>query len=307
MSGKISAQRVVLTSFFVDISDVVLNITIAILSGSVVMLAQALEGVSDLVSSGLLVIGLERSRQPADKKHPFGHGRELYFWTLLAALVMFAFTASLSFYLGLQRFLNPEPIQRLSLTYLVLIFSVFTNGYAFSLSYRRLIGKRNFSRIWQTFFRSALVETKTTLILDLMGTLASVLGLAALLVFGLTKDLRFDGIGAMLIGAVLGILAYFLLLAVKDLLIGRSTTPEVEEKIRNAVLDIKEVEEVLDLRTMILGPEKLLVNIEVHIKDNLTTNTIEKLMDRIKQHIQEEVPTVKHIQIELETPDKELT
>lgn len=304
---KISARRVVLTSFLVDISDVVLNLTIAILSGSVIMLSQVLQGVSDLAASGLLIIGVKRSSRPATRKLPFGYGKELFFWTLLASLVMFSLTAMLSFYLGWQRFISPEPLENISLAYAVLSVGVFTNGYSFSLSFRRLLGGKSPKRIWQVFFQSTLVETKATFALDLMGTLAALIGLASLLVFGITGNLRFDGLGAMLIGIMLAILALSLLIAVKDLLVGQAASPEIEKKIKEAVLEVPGVEEVLDLRTMIIGSERILVNIEVHLIESLTTSQIEKIIDKIKQNIQEDVSSAKNIQVELETPDEELT
>ncbi|MFH1648877.1 MAG: cation transporter, partial [Patescibacteria group bacterium] len=107
---KITSERVVLTSFIVDILDVVIGITVTILSGSVVMVSQALEGLADLLATGLLLLGVKRSKRPSTRKHPFGYGRELYFWTFLAALLTFIITAGASFYLGLKRFLHPEPV-----------------------------------------------------------------------------------------------------------------------------------------------------------------------------------------------------
>src|SRR5665213_2816533 len=95
---KVSAKKVLLTSFEVDFLDVALSLIAVILSVSVVMLTQVLEGVTDLTSSGFLLIGLYRSKQKEDRAHPFGYGREIYVWTLLSCLIMFGITATLSFY-----------------------------------------------------------------------------------------------------------------------------------------------------------------------------------------------------------------
>ena len=136
-----------------------------------------------------------------------------------------------------------------------------------------------------------------------MGTIASIIGLISLLIFGLSGDLRFDGLGAMSIAVVLVILSFLLLKAAKDLLIGRSASKETQDKITKAALQIPEVKEVLDLKTLYLGPEKLLINIEVHVKDNLTTDRIEELMDLIKSKITSQISSAHHIQVELETPN----
>ena len=105
--GKISSKRAVVTSFLVDLGDIALNVTAMIVTGSVVLLAEALEGGSDLVASGLLFVGLRISNKRANKKHPFGFGKALFSWTMLSAFVMLVFGAGLSFYFGLQRFLVP--------------------------------------------------------------------------------------------------------------------------------------------------------------------------------------------------------
>ena len=301
---RVSGDRVVITSFLVDLSDIALSIFIAILSGSVVMLSQVLEGVADLTSSGLLLIGLNRSKQSPDKTHPFGHGREIYFWTLIAGLLMFGISATFSIHFGWDRFNHPAPIHDIYLAFIVLGITLFTNGYAFWLSFKRLLKNRSFKKILQIFYRSSLVETKTTFILDLLGTVSSLLGIIALALYKITGDYRFDGIGAMVIGTTTGIFAYFLILSIKDLLVGKSASFEAESAIRNAALTVPEVRKILDLKTMHIGSEKLLVNMEVHLNNNLTTDQIEKLVDKIKENILKEVPAVKHIQVELETPSK---
>lgn len=303
---KVSARRVVFTSFFINILDVTFNLLAAIITGSVVMLSEALHGAADLTTTAFLIVGLKKSQQPVDARHPFGHGKEMFFWTLIAGLLMFVLMAGLTLYFGWQRFFNPQPLENIWVAYILLIFGVISNSYTFSLSFRRLLGERSPRRVWRIFIQTSLIETKATFILDLMGTTSAALGLLALVVFGLTGDLRLDGLGAIIIGLALGFLAFSLLLSVKDLLIGRSASAEVEREIKEATLEIPGVEDVLDLRTMLVGPEKLLVNIEVHLTDKFTTDEIERLIDRIKENVREEVPTVQHIQVELETPDEEL-
>src|SRR5687767_15093293 len=108
MTKQITSGKTVWTSFLVDLGDIVLNVAVMIITGSVVMLAEAFEGLSDLVASGFLLIGLRISRKRANKKHPFGFGKALFFWTLISAIVILIFGAGLSIYFGVQRFLHPE-------------------------------------------------------------------------------------------------------------------------------------------------------------------------------------------------------
>lgn len=298
---RLSAKKIILTSFFVDLADIILSLITVYLSGSVVMLTQVLEGISDLSSSGLLLIGLNRSMQREDRTHPFGYGREIYFWTLIAALAMFGITATISFYFGFQRFTHPEEIHNIGLAVLVLLITFATNGYSFILSFKRLLRNRSFKNIAKIFYRSSLVETKTTFILDLMGASASLLGFGALGFYFLTGDRRFDGLGAMIIAVFLAIFSVFLILGIKDMLVGRSASSETEMKIRTAVLKVPEVRRITDMKTLHLGHEKLLVSLEVSMEGNLKTKELEGLIDKIEKRIREVVPTAKYVLVELES------
>lgn len=302
---KISSSYVLKVSFVVDVLDIALSLAVAILSGSVVMLSQVLEGVSDLISSGLLLVGLARSQQKEDREHPFGFGRELYFWALLAGIVMFTVTATLSIFFGWQRFLRPQEIHNIKLAFLVLGITTITNGFSFILSLKRLLRTRSIWAVVRIFLHTSLIETKTTFILDLMGVSASILGIATLFIYQISGDYRYDGLGAMVTGIVLAILAFTLLIGIVDLIVGRSASIEVEARIRSAALNTPEVHKVLGLKTLHIGSEKLLVNIRVHLQHDLTTREIEGLIYKIKEDIKKEIPAIKHIQVELETPIEE--
>ncbi len=299
----ITANRVVITSFLVDVSDIALSIVAAIMSGSVVMLTQSLQGAADLLTSGLLWIGVSRSARARDKKHNFGYGRELFFWILMAGISMFVLTAGLSFHFGLDRFLHPEPVHDLPLAYTVLAIGTVTNFYAFRLSLIRLGGWRiNLRKAISVVIGSNLIESKSTLILDLMGTIASLLGLTALIIYGVSGDFRWDGLGAMIVALACAFFAVLLIAEVRDLIIGRSASAETRGQIIQAAVSVGGVVRVLDLRTMFLGSENLLINMEVHLDHRMKTRDIERVMDEIKKNKKKAVPTTQHIQVEVETP-----
>lgn len=300
LEKKLTARRIILTSFFVDFLDVFLSFIVAILSGSVVMLTQMLEGLADLSASGLLLIGLTRSLRKEDKTHPFGYGREIYFWTLLSALLMFGITSTLSFYFGYKRFLEPQLLHDINLALFILLLTFFTNAYAFTLSLLRLLRNRSLLSIFSIFFKSSLVETKTTFTLDLMGTLASFFGLIALLIYKITGDGRYDGIGAMAIAVTLAIFSIFLVLGIKDLLVGRSASEETEKKIKDAVRSVKNVDGLSDLKTLHLGSEKLLVSLDVDIKGGLKRREVERIVGEIEFKIKKLLPSAKYVFVELE-------
>lgn len=303
---QISARRVVITSFLVDLTDVALNFLVAILSGSVVVLTEAMQGFADLLTTGMLWVGVHRSKRRPDRRHRFGFGKELFFWIVMSGVSMLVLTSGFSLYFGFKRLLNPEPIHNLWLAYTVLVIGLGTNMYAFSLSLKRLgLNLRDDAhQIWRKARGSMLVETKATAILDMMGSTASLLGLVSLVVYGFTGNARLDGLGAIVVGLSVGAFALMLIFEVKDFIVGRSASPELESRIKKVAEAVKGVHGVLDLRTMQMGSEKVMVNMEVHIDHKLTTPEIELLMDDLKDAVKVDVPEVEHIQVEVETPRK---
>ena len=303
-SKEVSIIRIVVTSFLVDVSDVVLNLIVVVLTGSVVVLTQVVQGVADLTASALTVVGVLRSRLPASKKHPFGHGREVYFWAMLSGIVLFSLSAVFAFKVSYDRFLNPEKINNILLAGGVLLVGFVTNSYALSLSVKKLIRNKGWSRLPEAFAGSTLIETKTALIQDLTGSLSSALGLLALMMYKLTGDLRFDGLGGMVISVLMALLAVMLLINVHDLIIGRSASKTKENEIAKTVLAIKGVISIVDLRTLVIGSEKIMVHLEVNVEGGLKTAQIEKLIDEIQMKVKRKVPVSELIQVEIETPDK---
>lgn len=214
MAREISAKRVILTSFFVDALDIAINIWVAVFTGSVVMAAELLQGVSDLVASGILLVGLKRPR------------REVYLWSFISSLVIFLFASTISFYFGLKRFLDPTAVDNILLAYVALTIGVITNGYAFYLSAKRILKEKNFSQVFSSFWNSHLIMTKNTFVLDLMGMSAATVGLVSLILYQVSGEIRFDGLGAMGIGLVLGYLSIHLIVDIR-----RMRTKEVGDEV----------------------------------------------------------------------------
>lgn len=293
-------RRVVWVSFLVDLLDIFLNLSAAIISGSIILLTEVLQGVADLIASGLLLLGVYRSDKKADREYQFGYGRDLFLWVLVSAVCTFVLAGALSFWFGLERYIHPQHIEHINLSLLVLAIALGTNLYAFILSIRRLFSGQTRGR-FKHFIDSSKVETKTTFFLDLTGSAAAFFGLVSLVLLRLLHNDRFDGIGAMLIGLSMAALAIFIVKDARSLLIGRAATKQEERLIRRTALTIEGVRSVEDLRTMYLGSDKLLVNLEVNLDPKLHTRQIEKIMDLIKADIKNQLPNVVHIQVEIES------
>lgn len=302
----LSDTKVVRTSFLVSISDVVINTIMAALTGSVVMLSQALQGLSDLLTTGLLYRGIIASKRQRDAKHHFGYGRELFFWVIIAGVFMFFGTGMLSAYFGIQQLLDPQELQDIRLALVVLVISLAANTYAFSLSWRRLKHSATSAPWWKSVASSSLIETKSTFLIDLLGTLAAIIGLAALTLFTITGNAQFDGLGGLIIGIFMMIGSTFIIFDVKGLIVGRAVPDDIALKIQRDALRVDHVERILDLRTAYIGSAKLLIILEVHLRDALTTDEIEQVSDKIKTTVAHEVHQEVIIQVEIETPDEEL-
>lgn len=303
---KISATRAIVTSIAVSIGDIALNLFLAVISGSTVMLAQALQGTADLTTASLLMIGVRNSKRTPDARHPFGFGREVFFWALLASVFALVVTGGLAILRGVQQIADPSELSNTTWAIVVLVFGLATNGYSLSVSVRRLLAGAKRHTILDYLLHSSLVETKASLLVDLMGTLSAALGLMALVLYRLTGNAVFDGIGAAGVGVLTAIGALFLLYNLRGFIVGISPSQDTIERIRSLAMGFREVQDVLDLRAVTIGSGQIFVILELHFQDELSTNQLERSIDDIKARLQDELPTIARVQIEVETPASEL-
>ena len=295
--SKITTKRVVLVSFIVNILDIVTNLVVVVLTGSAVIFAELMQGVSDSIGSFFLLIGYKRSIKVKDATHPFGYGREAFFWTLLSALVMLLLGSGFSIVRGYSQLINPKPIDYPILVFIVLCLSTTTNGYAFYQSVRKIkLKDHSMLRSWK-LSRNQLV--KTSFLRDSLGTLAAVFGLSAIVVFELTGNLFFDGIGAIAIGLLVLIFSLILITQSRHLITGESVSKELLARIRKAVVSLPEIVTINNLYAVYSGTEQILVDADLDIKDSLKTTDIEKLYDKVQSTVIKAVPEVRTVRINL--------
>lgn len=298
--NHISSKKVLLTSFLVDFSDIILNIIVSILSGSTIALTEALQGTTDLLTSGSLIIGYSNSKRKASGSFQFGFGKEIYFWSLISAFLMLFLTGFLSIYFGYERLLNPQKIENILLVFAVLIIALCTNFYAFLLSFNRLKKNSGLRKIWHSFVTSTLIEIKTAFVMDLMGAVAAFLGLINLIIYVLTGNAKFDGIGAICIGVIVILFSIFIIFEIRKFITGRSADSKTIEEIKNNILLFPQVHEVSDLRTMYLGSEKLVINVDIELDRKMHVSEAVDITEAIKTKLKENIENVGFIRIELE-------
>ena len=247
-----------------------INLLIAIVKGiaafftkSGAMLAEALHSFSDCGNQALLLLGVKQARKPPDASHPFGYGRALYFWSFLVALMLFVGGGVFSIYEGIHKVLEPEPVQKVWLGFLILGISLSLEGAA-TLSNIKEIKKRQGKRRFFQYLR----DTKDSDLVVVFGeNSAAVLGLIlAMIALGLasiTGDGRFDGGGSIAIGLVLIFVAAFLAFEVKSLLLGEAADESVAEAATELVKQVPLFERVIHLRTAQQGAGEVLLAIKV--------------------------------------------
>lgn len=273
----------------------------ALVTGSSAMVA---EGVHSLVDSGdglLLLLGHSRGARPADEEHPLGHGKELYFWSLIVAILFFALGGGMSFYEGIQHILRPEPISEPKWNYIVLAASTVFTAWSFTVAFREFHKRAGSNSYWETFKRSK-DPTIFTLVLedlaDLVGLLFAFLGVY----FGHRLNNPYlDGAASIGIGLVMATVAVLLARESKGLLIGESATRAEREAIGAAACSDRDVKDVRRIITQHFGPENVLVLMDVVFRPGLDSAGIGAATDRMEAHIRDLQPAVKHIYIEAES------
>jgi cation diffusion facilitator family transporter len=286
LAKPLTTKKVLVTSLAVDVFNLVLGVAIALFTGSVVMLTAALQSFAELSSSVSLRLGRRYTNRRPTKLHPFGFGKEVYYWSTLATFTVIGIVAAVAFTSGYKEVLQPSTINHLWIAYLALGLTWLANAYSFWSSTRKLLEGRPLRELHRALLDSPVISTKTTAVLDVMGIMSSTLGLLSLAIYGITGNGLFDGLGAIAMGLILAISAVALLVSVRTLVTGQSAPPELERKIRDATREVSEVQHVLGMRTMMLSSDKLLVNIEVHLKDGLTTDQVEHVVEKVKQSIE---------------------
>lgn len=271
------------------------------ITGSSAMLAEGIHSVVDTGNQGLMLLGNARAKKPADEKHPFGYGRELYFWAFVVAILIFAVGSGVSLYEGVHKTLDPHPVTNPVVNYLVLLAAMGFEGWAFSVAlkeFREIKGERTY---WQAVKESKDPTVFTILFEDsaaLAGLVVAFVGVGLGHLFGWPV---MDGIASILIGLILGATAILLAWETKGLLVGESALPHVTAGIRGVVREEGDVERLNEVLTLQLGPKDVLATVSVEFADGLPTGRIEQTIQRLDAAIKRAHPEVTRVYIEAAT------
>jgi cation diffusion facilitator family transporter len=292
------SKRVVIVGLAANALIFVAKTTTALATGSSALLAESFHSAVDTANSLLLLFGQRRSQKPPDELHPFGHGKELYFWTFVVSVSMFAVGGVMSVSEGVRHLLHPEPITAVRWAYIVLAISAAFSAVSLVIGLRE-INRRRGKRGLIEFIRESKDPTVFTVVLEDIGDIGGeIIAILAILLSTKLNMPRFDGAGSILIGAVMITVSGFLANESRGLLIGESATKEQVEAIKKLVAADPAVEHVGNLMTMQLGPEQVLLNLEVEFYPQGSIEALEQTIERITREIQRKEPTVKQVYLE---------
>lgn len=296
-----SIRRVVLVSLVVDLVDIASNAVVATLTGSAVIFAEMAQGIADAIGSVLLVIGERRSRLPGDRRYPAGHTREVFFWALLSALVMLVVGSGLSFWRGYTQLIRLELIDRPLLALGILTVSVSTNGYAMTQSVRRL--RATGVPLRQAFRDEGQPLVKTAFLQDSLGTASAVVGLVSLLLYGAFGFVPiFDALGALTIATMMVVFGIVLVTQMHHFITGRPVPDHIRHALRETALALPEVEAVNALTATFSGSVDITAEVDLDLREDLTTGQIEEVLDRLHQAMRDVEPRVGSLRVDLNSP-----
>lgn len=267
-------------------------------SGSAAMVS---EGVHSLVDTGdqlLLLYGVYRSRRGPDEQHPFGYGQELYFWGLVVAMMLFSFGGVVSIFEGVMRFRNPQPLQNVIWTYAVLGIAFVSESISWTTAMRELLSKRRHRSLWRALRASKDVSVIMVLGEDsaaLLGLLAAFAGVYMEHQLGMRWA---DAAASGIIGLILIVVALFLAVETKGLLLGERASNEVVDDIRDIVREDGSVTLINPPLTMHFGPNQILLNLEVEFRPEMKAPEIARAVERLENKIRARHAEVSRIFIE---------
>jgi cation diffusion facilitator family transporter len=298
------SRRAALAAVVGNFSIAIIKFIAAGITGSSAMISEGIHSLVDMGNGGLLLYGMKKAKKPADECHPFGHGKELYFWTLVVSISIFGIGGGMSLYEGITHIQHITPefiISDPTVAYVVLAIAAIIEGWTFYVALREFRKAKGDKKSWQ-YIKSSKDPSLYTIVFEdgaaLLGLLFAFLGI---FFSHLLKNPYLDGVASISIGLLLMGVALILAFQTKSLLLGEGADSKTLKGIRRCVESDPAVERAAEILSMYMGPYKLLINLGVIFKPNLTSEQIHEAIHRIERDIQGAYPQCTRIYIEVES------
>jgi cation diffusion facilitator family transporter len=290
--ASLSSRKVIYAAIVGNLLVAATKFVAAAWTGSSAMLSEAVHSVVDTGNSILLLYGLHRAKQPPDHDHPLGYGREIYFWSFVVAVMVFALGAGVSLYEGITHILNPEPIQNVAVNYAVLGLSVLFDGTTWWIALRNFKGQKSYGDLFGAIHKSKDPPSFMVLFEDSASLVGLTIAFAGTF-FSVQLDLPIlDGVASILIGLVLAVTAALLARETKGLLIGEAADPSIVDSIIHIAEEMEGVAHANGIITVHLGPEQIVVALSLEFADELRTPEIEVKVIELERRVRHLHPPV---------------
>ena len=299
------STKAILAALFANMGIAIAKFVAYLFTSSSSMLAESIHSVADTSNQALLLLGSRRANKHATAEHPFGYGRERYFWSFVVALVLFSLGGLFAIYEGWHKLGEADHgVSNVEWAVGVLLLGIVLEGFSFRTAVKESLPYKGKASWWAFIRHSRSPELPVVLLEDLGALTGLVLALVGVSLAAVTGDARWDAYGTIAIGVLLVIIAAILVYEMKSLLIGESAYAPVRKKIVEAIEGTDGILRLMDLRTQHVGPDQLLVGAEVQLDPKLDTKGVALTIDRAEARIREAVPIAKMIYIEPEMASK---
>jgi len=296
-----SSKKVIYAALAGNSLIAVTKFAAATVTGSSAMFSEGIHSMVDTGNQVLLLHGMRKARKPPCKRFPFGHGKEIYFWSFAVAILIFAVGSGVSLYEGIIHTIHPEPMGNPLINYIVLGLAMLFEGAAWYFALTEFTKAKGKWGYIEAVKRGKDPTIFVVLFEDSAAMLGIVVAFLGVFLVDLTGILIFDGIASIIIGLILGGTAVWLAYETKGLLIGESANEMVIEGIREIILTYDGIDNLNEVLTMHMGPDFILVNVSIDFRDNIPASDLEDTIARMDTQIKEKFSTVKRIFVEAES------
>ncbi|TPK95475.1 MULTISPECIES: cation diffusion facilitator family transporter [unclassified Mesorhizobium] len=295
MAGHAGSKRVIYAALAGNLAIAATKFAAAAFTGSSAMLSEGVHSLVDTGNGGLLLYGMHRAARPPDRTHPLGHGRELYFWSFIVAVLVFALGAGVSFYEGIIHIMAPEPVVNAQVNYIVLALSFVFEGSSWLVALKEFRQQKGRQGWFEAVRRSKDPSVYTVLFEDSAALLGLIVAFAGILSAELLEIPELDGVGSIGIAIILGATAIFLARESKGLLLGEPASPEVQKKVLSIVQEDPAVQRANGILSVHIGPEEIVAGLSIEFEDHLTAPEIEACVERLEARLKQEMPQISRL------------
>jgi cation diffusion facilitator family transporter len=292
------SRRAIVAAFLANLGIASAKFVAFLITGAASMLAEAVHSLADTGNQGLLILGTARAKREATHEHPFGFGRERYFWAFVVAMVLFSLGSVFAIHEGIDKLRHPHELVSPAVAIGILVLAIALESWSFRTAIVAAQPLRGSKSWWSFIRRSKSPELPVVLLEDLGALLGLVFALVGVSLSAVLDDPRFDAIGSIAIGALLGVIAVVLAIEMKSLLIGESAETEIRGEIRRTIEQSPAVRKLIHMRTLHLGPDELLVAVKVDFDAGLDLPGLAAAIDDLEAAIRRQAPIAQVIYVE---------